>query len=135
MHSPINDLVNNAGGGVSILAGSSALSGTTAVSGSAVDCKDLDNTIHGEFILGAATGSPDSFTVTCQLTECATSGGTYTAIPTQSTLVLSSGSTRGFIRAQRTMRYVKCKVTPAFTGGTSPTVPSCATVIGQKHSY
>lgn len=135
MQGPINDLVNNAGGGVSILAGSTALSGTTASTGSAVDCKDLDGPIHGEFALGAATGSPDSFTVTCSVLECDTSGGSYAACAVQSSLVMTAGSTRGFIRAIRTKRYIKLRATPAFTGGSSPTVPVCANVIGQKHSY
>lgn len=130
-----HDLVNNLGGDASILAGSSALSGTTASTGAAVDCNDLSGPIHGEFTIGAATGTPDSFTVTCTLTESDTESGSYTAIPTQSTLVLSTGSEFGYVRALRTKRWVKCVATPAFVGGSGPTVPVCANVVGQKQSY
>lgn len=135
MFNPFDDLVNNAAGGVSILPGSTALIGTTVITGAAIDCQQIDGPVHGIFSLGAATGSPDSFAVACKLTECATSGGSYTDIADQTTLSLTSGSTRGFVRGTRTMRYVKCVETPAFVGGSAPTIPSSAQIIGQKHSY
>ncbi len=135
MFNPLDDLVNNAGGGVSILPGSTALTGTTVINGAAIDCQQLDGPVHGIFALGAATGAPDSFTVTCKLTECETSGGSYTDMADQTSLVLTSGSSRGFVRGTRTKRYVKCVETPAFVGGTSPTIPSSAQIVGQKHSY
>lgn len=135
MNSPINDLVNNAGGGVSIKPGVTPLTGTTVTTGGAVDCQQLDGPIHGEFILGDTANSPDSFTATCKLTECDTSGGSYTDIATQSSLVLTAAGTRGFVRGIRTKRYVKCVATPVFVGGSSPTVEIAATVHGQKHSY
>lgn len=135
MNSPINDLVNNAGGGVSIAPGVTPLTGTTVITGDAVDCNDLAGPIHGEFMTGAAANTPDSFTATCKLTECDTSGGSYTDMATQSALVITAVKTRGFVRGIRTKRYVKCVCTPAFVGGSSPTVEIAASVIGQKQSY
>lgn len=130
-----HDLVNNLDKGASILAGSSALSGTTPSTGSAVDCANISGPVHGFFQVGTATGTPDSFTVTCTLTECDTSGGSYTAIATQSTLVLSASGGCGFVRGIRTKRYVKCVMTPAFVGGSGPTIPPCASIVGQKQNW
>ncbi|NBW10082.1 MAG: hypothetical protein EBR82_18845 [Caulobacteraceae bacterium] len=126
------DLRNQLVGAPSQLPGSTALSGTTAANGSAVDCDLADGPIYGIFNTGAATGSPTSFTVTCKLQESDTSGGTYTDLVSQTTLVLSAGSTMGIIQGIRTKRYVRTVVTPAFTGGSSPTVPTSANVVGQK---
>lgn len=130
-----HDLVNNLSGGASILAGGTNLTGTTASTGSAVDCNDLSGPIHGMFTIGAAVNTPDSFTITCTLTECDTSGGSYTAIANQTALVLTAGSEFGFVRALRTKRYVKCVATPAFVGGSSPEMPVTANVVGQKQNY
>lgn len=126
------DLANQLMGAPSQLPGSTALSGTTAANGSGVDCDLADGPIYGLFNTGAPTGSPTSFTVTCKLQESDASGSGFADIANQSTLVLSAGSTQGVIRAHRTKRYVRTVVTPAFSGGSSPTIPTSANVIGQK---
>lgn len=130
-----HDLVNNLSGGASIKAGSTNLSGTTASTGTAVDCNNLSGPIHGMFTVGAAVNTPTSFQVTCTLTESDTEGGSYTAIANASTLVISTASSFGFVRALRTKRWVKCVATPAFVGGSSPEIPICANVVGQKQNY
>lgn len=130
-----HDLVNNLSGGASIKAGSTNLSGTTASTGTAVDCINLSGPIHGMFTVGAAVNTPDSFTVTCTLTESDTEAGSYTAISGASTLVITTASSFGFVRALRTKRWVKCVATPAFVGGSSPEIPICANVVGQKQNY
>lgn len=130
-----HDLKNNLSGGASILAGSSALSGTTPSNGTGVDCNDLSGPIHGIFSAGAATGSPDSFTATCKLQESDTIGSNYADIATQTSLVITAGSTFGIVRGIRTKRYVRCVATPAFVGGSGPALPVSANVVGQKQNY
>ena len=130
-----HDLKNNLTGGASILAGGTNLTGTTASTGSAVDCNNISGPVHGIFSVGAAVNTPDSFTVTCKLTECDTLAGIYTDIANQTSLVLTAGSEFGIVRAIHTMRYVKCVATPAFVGGSSPEMPVAANVVGQKQVY
>lgn len=110
------------------------LSGTTANTGDAVDCANYDGPIYALAQVAAATGTPDSFTVTAKLTESDTSGGTYTDLATQTTgtdAVLSANNTAKIIRGIRTKRYVKVVLTPAFVGGSSPGIDASSAVLGQ----
>ncbi len=133
MNGPGVDPGTHLGGGVSIPAGT-ALSGTTAAAGDWVDCKDLQGPVYAEFNCGNSTGSPSAFTATCKLREADTSGGSGAQdIPVQDdALVLSANKTGGFVTGRRTKRYVQAHATPAFTGGSSPTLPIAAQVRGQK---
>jgi hypothetical protein len=124
------DLVPAIGGAPSMLPGASALSGSSPATGSAVNCDLLEGQIFGEFQCGNAANSPTSYAVTCKLTECDTSGGSYTDIAQQSAGVLSADGTRVMIRAQRTKRYVKAVATPAFVGGSSPSLAVTGSVLG-----
>ena len=121
----VNDVSNKPG---------TALSGTTANNGEWVDCGDGQGPVHGNFAVGDATGSPTAYTVTCKLQEADDSSGTGAQdIPVQdSALVLSSNASSGFVRGRRTKRYVRCVMTPAFTGGSSPTAPVASVVSTQK---
>lgn len=109
------------------------LSGTTAVNGDAIDCKDYDGLIYADVIAGAATGSPTSFTATGKLQESADGSTGWTDLSNQDTGVLSADNTAVKLRGHRTTRYVRVVVTPAFTGGSSPTLPGVHGVVqGQK---
>lgn len=129
------DLKNNCGGGIS-LTPSTNLSGSAASNGTWVDCGSLEGPVHGLFGVGSALGSPDSYAVACKLQEASDTSGTGAQdLASQSSLSLTADASRGFVRGIRTMRYVRCVMTPAFTGGTTPTVRGSAHVLGQKHSF
>ncbi len=132
-HELTHDLVNNLMVAQSITPLARA---AATVDGTAVDCQTTDGPIHGLFNVGATTGTPTSFAVTCSLVECDTAGGTYTTIANQSSLAaIAAAGGVGFVRGVRTMRYVKTRVVIAFVAGTSPTVNVGSEVMGQKKSY
>lgn len=125
------DLKSAVSGAPSIMPGSTVLSGTGANNGSWIDADLINGPVYGEFSLGAVAGTPTSFTVTGKLQEATDSSGTGAQdIAGQDTIVLTAEKTRGMARGQRTMRYIRCVATPAFTGGTTPTIPSAASVVG-----
>lgn len=128
------DLVSNLASDVSNVPGAN-LSGTTADNGESFDCQSGEGPVHGHFMVAAATGSPDSFTATCKLQESTTGSSAWTDIPTQTSLVLSADKTSGFVRGQRTKRYVRCVITPAFVGGSSPAIDCASAVIYVKKSW
>ncbi|QDV49539.1 hypothetical protein [Gimesia fumaroli] len=131
--SPLMDMLSNALLGKSILPGVS-LSGTTPANGSSFDCDNMIGSVHGLFAVGAATGSPTSFTVTCKLQESDSGSGDWTDLATQSALVLDADGEVGIIRGVRAKRYVRAVATPAFVDGTSPTAPVSAQICGQKQT-
>ena len=110
------------------------LSGTTADNGDGVNITNNVGMTHILFGIGAATGAPDSFTVTCKAQESA-DDSSYADCDTQSVLVLSADNAVGILRAHVTEKYVRGVMTPEFDSGTSPTVPGAFSVImGQKYS-
>jgi len=76
-----------------------------------------------EVMVGAATGTPDSYSVACKVTECATSGGSYADV-SGATATLAADGKHAQIRVEglgtSRMRYFKISMTPAFVNGTSP---------------
>lgn len=72
---------------------------------------------------GAATGTPDSYSVACKVQECATSGGTYADV-SGATATLAADGKHAQIRVEglgtSRARYLKISMTPSFVGGTSP---------------
>jgi hypothetical protein len=127
------DPATNLGGGNS-LKPSTSLSGTTAATGTYVDMRDCHGPCYGEFAVGSPTGTPDSFAVTCKLKQADASDGTGAEdMPIQSAaLVLDAAGEAGYVRGHRSKRYVAAVATPAFTGGTSPTVNVSANVRAPK---
>jgi hypothetical protein len=124
------DARNQLGGGPSQLPGSTALSGTTAANGSSVDCDLIDGPITLFVFTGTATGSPTSFSVAAKLQESDDGSSGWTDLATQETLSMTSGGSRGALRGIRTKRYLRSVLTPAFVGGSSPTVPTTSFVTG-----
>lgn len=76
-----------------------------------------------EVAVGAATGTPDSYSVACKVTECATSGGSYADV-SGATATLDADGKHAQIRVEglgtSRLRYLKVSMTPAFVAGTSP---------------
>lgn len=119
--------------GPSILPGVT-ISTDTTTSGSAVDCLTAEGPVSGVFCTGNAGDA--STTLVFKLTECDTSGGSYTDIAdgTASTLAASASANDNLVSiitaTKRTKRYVKCAVVTA--GGGTPSVPVTAFVMARK---
>lgn len=108
------------------------LSGTD--NGDPVDITETVGMTAILFLIGAATGSPTSFTVTCKAQESDVSSG-FADCDTQSSLVLSSDNSAGIVRAHVTKKFVRGQMVAAFVGGSSPTIPGATSVVlGQKYS-
>lgn len=127
----LHDIVNNAFLGQSV----APLSRTASVNGAAVDCTGVDGPINGLSIVGAATGTPDSFSVTAKLQECDTSGGTFTDIVTQSSPGAQAAAGVVPLRGIREKQFVRIVQTIAFVNGTSPAIPTAGILIGQNRSF
>ena len=113
---------------------------STAQTGVAIDTRGFDSlmvTVEN----GAATGTPDSYTVDAKITECATSGGSYTDITGAAITQMTANNKSAQIRLDglndgTRLRYMKVVVTPAMTGGTSPKAlvsANCMLGRAQKH--
>jgi hypothetical protein len=126
------DIRNQLGGGPSQLPGSTALSGTTAANGSSVDCDLLEGPVTLAVLTGNATGGPTGFAIAGKLQESDDGSTNWTDIANQETLSATAVATVYMLRAHRTKRYVRSVLTPAFTGGSSPTLPTCSWVTGNK---
>jgi len=109
------------------------IASNTTVNGSAVDCQTADDHISAVYTTGDCGDA--TTTITIFLTECDTSGGSYTAI-SGATLTLTGSATAndslaGAISTRlRSKRYVKANVTTA--SGSSISVPISVLVEGRK---
>jgi hypothetical protein len=107
---------------------------TSTVTGSAVDLQDFDGEAYLTINCGQATAGTNP-TATFTLTQCATSGGVYTAVTLNATPTVVtgvSGATNEIIafRVADIQRYVKGVCT---IGGTStPTFSFSVNVVGRK---
>lgn len=85
-----------------------------------------------EFMVGAATGTPDSYSVACKVQSCATSGGSYADV-SGATATLSADGKHAQVRVEglglNTSRYIKVSMTPTLTGGSSPKALIAASVL------
>lgn len=127
------DLANTLGGGLSVRPQS--LSGTTTVNGTWVDMGSTEGPVMGEFTTGAATGTPSSYTVACKLQQADDASGTNAEdITNQNNASIAADATRLRVTGRRTRRFVRCVATPAFSGGSSPTVPVAANLLAANKS-
>lgn len=82
--------------------------------------------------VGAATGSPDSYSVACAVKECATSDGSYSAV-SGATATLTTDGDHAQIRVEglntSRLRYLKLSMTPSFVNGSSPKALIAASAI------
>ena len=115
---------------VGLPAKASSSSGTEDL-GSAIDLVSQPEFRSGLIVCntGAATGSPSSFSIVYRLLECATSGGTYTAVTGATVTVDAAGVAEIPFDPKGRLRYLKVGRTVTITGGSSPTVPNGATVL------
>jgi hypothetical protein len=73
--------------------------------------------------LGAATGSPTSYTVDVTIEESATSGGTYDTIATFDTATGTKKVASKPFTINPAKPYIRATATIAFVSGTSPAIP------------
>ena len=120
-----------------------ATDGSGAVDGAAVDTKGYD-TLMAVIEIGAAAGSPVSFTVDAKLQSSAdgSTGWADTGIAmTQATAGSKSAQLRldnlmdAYAASTVVNRYVRVVVTAAFTGGTTPTIPVSANVLLSRYTF
>ena len=105
--------------------------------GAAIDRDGFDSCVL--FVqAGAATGAPTTLSLTAKLTECATSGGSYTDVPGAAITAITAVSTSARVNVDLSgcLRYLKVSETVAFTGGTAPTLGAASSVVlGGADSY
>lgn len=108
----------------------SSSSGTEEL-GSAIDLAGIPEFHSGLLVMdvGAATGTPDSFSVVTRLLECDTSGGSYTAVSGVTMTRTSAGVSSVAFNPGSCKRYVKVGRTVTIVNGTTPTVPNSGTVL------
>lgn len=83
---------------------------------------------------GEVTGSPDSYEVDAKLQESADGSSGWGDVPDGAIETITEDNKTGEIRIRRATRaaserYIRVVVTPAFTGGSSPTIPVSAVVM------
>lgn len=118
-----------------------SISGSSAVTGTYFDTKGF-NTAMLRANAQAATGSPSAASVAFTLTECATSGGSYTAANDNTgtqiggTATVTSAAADVLARIEglglNRKRYLKVVATPSFTGGSSPASLIFAEIIAAR---
>lgn len=126
----VYDLVNNLLAGQSIAPAASA---AATVNGSGIDMTNSEGPATIEVNVGAATGSPSSFSVTATMQE-SVDNSNWTNTTTQTTLVMTAAGV-GYLRGNREAKYVRSSVVIAFVGGTSPTLVVGSNVMAQKRNF
>lgn len=111
---------------------------TADETGTAIDFRALDQFESGQVAIhvGAATGSPSSFSLAVTLQE-SSDGSTWTtakqadssANPSDATVTITSAGVTVFpFEVRRCKRYLRVRRQLTITGGTSPTLPNSALV-------
>ena len=106
-----------------------SISGSSAVNGLAVDTFGFNSGVVTVGV-GAATGTPTSYTVAGKVQESADGSTNWADVPNtlpNQLFTIAADNTSAQIQIEglgtSRKRYLRVVVTPAFTGGTSPTVP------------
>jgi hypothetical protein len=80
--------------------------------------------------VGAATGTPTSFTVNSKVTHCDTSGGSYVDLTGAAiTAMTAAGVGQKEIDLKGAKQFLKIVTVTAFVGGTTPTSPNSVLAI------
>lgn len=109
---------------VKVLAAVRPVAASAAATAIAIDTLGYNSAV---FVVsnGAATGTPGSYTVDAKVQECATSGGQYADVTGATITQITADNKLATIRVEglgtSRLRYLKLIITPAMTGGTSPT--------------
>jgi hypothetical protein len=105
-------------------------SAAATITGDAIDRLGYDS-LEFSHRCGAASGTPDSYTVATKLQESDASGSGFADVSgaTATTLTADNTSAAKAIDARGLKRYVKLVTTVAFVNGTSPKVEAAAVVV------
>lgn len=131
----MNPAISGPGPDLKFAIGTVPASAAGAVTGSAIDVRGYTH-LALELQAGAATGTPDSFTLDAKVTHSDTEGGSYTdyqpggtaASGAVSTISTASSRKRKVIPLSGCKGWVKIVKTLAMVGGTTPTVPNACIV-------
>ena len=126
----LRDYVHNLDHSCSIKSGSSLL-GTTPVNGTAKEFSDAVGPVAGVFAVGDAANTPTTQSHVCKLQESANGSSGWTDVAGASATI-TANATSALIQGVRTQPFVRCQVTPAFTGGSSPTNTCSGVLLVQK---
>lgn len=112
--------------------------GSTGVDGTWVDCSQIQGVLQFIAAVGAATGSPTSYSQKFSVQEADDSSGTNAqACANQDEVTLTADDTCGVGRAHLTKPWARIRILAAddtITGGTSPTVPCSAVIQNRKQT-
>ncbi|NIU01091.1 MAG: hypothetical protein GWN01_09250 [Nitrosopumilaceae archaeon] len=102
----------------------------SAINGPAIDRTGFESCVLSA-MAGSTTGSPTSFTVDAKLQESADGSTGWADISGAAISALTAVDTEGDVDIDLSgvKKFVRAVVTPAFVGGTSPTVDVAATVV------
>lgn len=108
------------------------IAASAAQTSAAIDTKGYNSGVV-VVVNGAATGTPDSYTVDAKVQDCATSGGSYADVSGVAITQITADGKIATIRLDGLggasfKRFIKVVVTPALTGGSSPKALISATV-------
>lgn len=131
----MNPAISGPGPDMKFAIGTIPASASGAVTGSAIDVRGYTHLVL-ELQAGAATGTPDSFTLDAKVTHSDASGGTYADFTPDGTAASGAVAqiTAGSSRKRKVIPlagcdgWVKIVKTLAMVGGTTPTVPNACVV-------
>jgi len=104
------------------------ISGSSAVNGSAVDRSGYESCMVAASV-GAATGSPTSYSVATKLQDSANGTNGWTDIASGATISADNTGSALRVDLSSARQYIRAVSTPTFSGGSSPAVPHHATII------
>ncbi len=114
-----------------VFCGYSTISTETDTDGVAIDTQLYEGPLHLFAIIG--NSGDGSTVITVKLVECATSGGSYTAIDGSSEVLTASAtandSSTVMVKGENQLRYVKSRVV---TLGGTPSVPIALALFARK---
>lgn len=111
------------------LAPAARSTGSTATTAAGIDRTDYQSCVAVVHI-GAATGSPSSFSAAFKLQE-SDDDSTWTDVEDSDVTITAAGLTEVDVNLAAAKKYLRASLATTITGGTTPTLPSsCAIVFG-----
>ena len=107
-----------------------SLSGSSEVDGAGFDRTGYDSCVLVAQC-GAATGSPSGYSIGARLQHSEQSGSGFVDLPSAAIVALTADNSiaRVAVDLARAKQFIRAVLTPSFTGGTSPSVPTSASIV------
>lgn len=136
--SPLYDLPNQLGGGVSLRPGTSYAAGADE-DGVYVDVQELEGPIQALCAVGQVSGSPSAQSINFEMDEADDSGGTNSQkVTIQREVTLTADDSFGILHAVTTKPFVRVRIDDgdsSYTGGTTPSQDVSAVVVAQNQRF